>query len=105
MKQWNKVKGNEGLNGNANGKYYARFTQPRSIFRTLGRDKLKLARERIKELKISESNQPIHKAQATCKSLGDLVGAYKENELPRKLKLWKTKPSEQEQNQKDHSPD
>lgn len=77
MKQWNKVKGIEGLNRNANGKYYARFTKPRKTFRTLGRDKLKLARERIKELKISESNASIHKAQATCKSLGDWLNATK----------------------------
>ena len=57
MKQWSKIKGIEGLYRNANGKYYARFTKPRKTFRSLGTDKLKLARERIKELKISESSQ------------------------------------------------
>ena len=82
MKQWNKVKGIEGLYRNANRKYYTRFTKPRKTFRSLGTDKLKLARERINELKISESSQPAQKAQATCQSLGDLVEYYKESELP-----------------------
>ena len=91
MKQWNKVKGIEGLYRNANGKYYARFTKPRKTFRTLGTDKLKSARERIKELKISESNASVQKAQLTFKSLGDLVGAYKENELPRAKVSARTK--------------
>jgi integrase len=91
MKQWSKIKGIEGLYRNANGKYYARFTKPRKTFRSLGTDKLKLARERIKELKISESSQPEQKAQAKCQSLGDLVECYKESELPRAKVSTRTK--------------
>ena len=91
MKQWSKIKGIEGLYRNANGKYYARFTKPRKTFRSLGTDKLKLARERIKELKISESSQPAQKAQATCQSLGDFVECYKESELPKAKVSTRTK--------------
>ena len=91
MKQWSKIKGIEGLYRNANGKYYARFTKPRKTFRSLGTDKLKLARERIKVLKISESNQPTQEAQGTCESLGDLVECYKESELPRAKVSTRTK--------------
>lgn len=83
MKEWNKVIGIEGLYRNTNGKYYVRFTKPRKTFRSLRTDKLKLARERIKELKISESKASGQEPQVICQKLADLVESYKENQLPK----------------------
>ena len=91
MKQWNKVKGIEGLYRNANGKYYASLLSPGRHSERLEQISSSQQERRIKELKISESNASVQKAQLTFKSLGDLVGAYKENELPRAKVSARTK--------------
>ena len=55
MKQWNKIVGVEGLYRNANGKFYIRLTKPKKTFRSLGTEKLRDAKQRIKEFKSTDT--------------------------------------------------
>ena len=81
MKQWNKIVGVEGLYRNANGKFYIRLTKPKKTFRSLGTEKLRDAKQRIKEFKSTDTKieNKISK-QPNC-TLNLIIKSFVEEEL------------------------
>ena len=81
MKQWNKIVGVEGLYRNANGKFYIRLTKPKKTFRSLGTEKLRDAKQRIKEFKSTDTTIGNKISKEPSCTLNLLIESFVEEEL------------------------
>ena len=81
MKQWDKIVGVEGLYRNANGKFYIRLTKPKKTFRSLGTEKLRDAKQRIKEFKSTDTKIENKISKEPNYTLNLLIESFVEEEL------------------------
>ena len=79
MSSWKKIFGVEGLYQNQNGFYYVRLTKPRKTFLSLETDKVKVAKNKIRQLDTKNKIQNASNHKHLC--MKDLVILFIEEEL------------------------